>query len=62
MQGQKVEVKLYAPLMGKKFFEGTLTSFDANAVTVTVTEKGVEQTYKFALTQIAKMNKAIDFS
>ncbi|MBR7100491.1 MAG: ribosome maturation factor RimP [Clostridia bacterium] len=62
VQGQKVEVKLYAPLMGKKFFEGTLTSFDANAVTLTVTEKGVEQTYKFALTQIAKMNKAIDFS
>ena len=61
VQGQKVEVKLYAPVMGKKYFEGTLIAFDANTVTVCVEEKGVAQEYKFSLTQIAKMNRAIEF-
>lgn len=62
VQGQKVEVKLYAPVMGKKYFEGTLAAFDANTVTVLCEEKGVAQEYKFSLTQIAKMNRAIEFN
>lgn len=56
-QGQKVEVKLYAPLKGKKFFEGELLSYDKNSVTVK-TDETAEQ--KFALTQIAKINLAIE--
>ena len=30
--GQKVEVKLFAPMKGKKFFEATLVGFDGNCV------------------------------
>ncbi len=62
VQGQKVEIKLYAPYMGKKYFEGVLIAFDENTVTVSVEEKGKAQEYKFTLTQIAKMNRAIEFN
>ncbi len=32
--GEKVEVHLYAPLGGKKYYEGVLTSFDGETVTL----------------------------
>lgn len=56
-QGKKVEVKLYAPLKGKKYFEGVLTAFDKNSVTIK-TDGGEE--IKLNLTQVAKINKAIE--
>ena len=31
--GKEVEIKLYAPLKGKKFLEGVLTAFDEHSVT-----------------------------
>lgn len=54
---EKVEVKLYAPLKGKKFFEAKLIGFDEN--TVELEEKG--ETFKLEKTKIAKICRAIDF-
>ena len=53
----EVEVKLYAPLKGKKFIEGVLTGFDENSVTV----KTEKEDLKISLNKIAKINKAIKF-
>ena len=55
--GQKVEVKLYAPLKGKKFFEAVLAGYDGNCVTL---QKG-EESIKLELSKIAKICLAIDF-
>lgn len=56
--GEKVEVKLYAPVKGKKFFEGVMTDFDENTVSVQIGD-AVE---KFEKTRIAKINVAIEFN
>ncbi len=56
--GQEVELKLYAPLKGKKFLEGVLVSFDENSVTID-TGKGLPE--KINRTKIAKINKAVKF-
>ena len=55
--GQMVEIKLYAPEKGKKLFEGLLTDYDGNNITVEI--DGVER--KFSLSSIAKVNIAITF-
>lgn len=55
--GEKVEIKLFAPMKGKKFFEGVMTSYDDNAVTVFI---GNEEE-KFERSRIAKINVAIEF-
>ena len=55
--GEKVEVKLYAPIKGNKFFEGVLTAFDENTVTILIGDK--EE--KFEKSRIAKVNVAIEF-
>ena len=55
--GERVEVKLYAPLKGKKFFEATLVGYDGNCVELE--EKG--ETLNLELSKIAKICKAIDF-
>jgi ribosome maturation factor RimP len=54
---EKVEVKLYAPQRGKKLFEGVMTAYDGNTVTVATKEGEM----KFPLTQVAKINLAIEF-
>lgn len=54
---KEVEIKLYAPLKGKKFIEGVLTDFDENSVTV----KTEKEEFKISLNKIAKINKAIKF-
>ena len=54
---QKVEVKLFAPLKGKKFFEAMLVGFDENCVELE--EKG--EKIKLEKTKIAKICRAIDF-
>lgn len=53
--GKEVEVKLFAPLKGKKLLEGVLEAFDENSVTI----KLGEETEKINRTKIAKINKAI---
>ena len=55
--GKEVEVKLYAPLKGKKLLEGILDSFDETTVTIV---SGGEQ-LRLPLNRIAKMHKAIKF-
>ena len=55
--GQKVEVKLFAPMQGKKFFEAVLVGYDGTCVSLQ-TEKGE---IKVELSKIAKINRAIDF-
>lgn len=54
---REVEVKLYAPLKGKKYIAGVLTEFDENSVTL----KTEKEELKISLNKIAKINKAIKF-
>ncbi len=53
--GSDVEIKLYAPIRGKKFLEGTLADFDESSVTIE-TPQGMQ---KLERSKIAKINKAI---
>ena len=55
--GLDVELKLYAPRQGKKFFEGVLVGYDGNTVTLLIDEKEV----KFELNKVARINQAIKF-
>ncbi|MBE5742257.1 MAG: ribosome maturation factor RimP [Clostridiales bacterium] len=55
--GKDVEVKLFAPLKGKKSFECKLVSYDGNNV---VLNDGLEE-FKLPLNRIAKINEAIKF-
>lgn len=55
--GKEVELKLYAPLRGKKFLEGVLEAYDDNTVTVVINGESV----KIPKNKIAKINKAIKF-
>ncbi len=55
--GGEVEVRLFAPLKGKKLLEGTFTEFDENTVTVAVNNEII----KIQKNKIAKINKAIKF-
>ncbi len=55
--GQKVEVKLFAPMQGKKLLEGTLKGHDGACVYLD--EKGAE--LKIEKAKIAKICRAIDF-
>ena len=56
-EGKRVEVKLFAPLKGKKLFEATLKGHDEH--TVFLEEKGEE--FKLEKNKIAKICQAIDF-
>ena len=55
--GEKVEIKLYAPMKGRKLFEAKLVGYDENCVVVE--EKG--ETLKLEKSKIAKICRAIDF-
>ena len=55
--GKQVEVKLFAPMMGKKFFEAELIGFDGNCVML----KDKNGEMKLELSKIAKINQAISF-
>lgn len=55
--GKEVEIKLYAPIKGKKYIEGVMDEFDENSITVTT----VKETIKIQRNKIAKINKAIKF-
>ncbi len=54
---KEVEVKLYAPIKGEKFFEGTLTEYDKNYIVI---QRNGEQ-IKLTHSQIAKINQAVKF-
>ncbi len=55
--GKDVEIKLFAPLKGKKYLDGRLSAYDDNSVTIVT---GGEE-LKLARNKIAKINKAIKF-
>ena len=55
--GLEVEVRLFAPMKGKKFLEGVLTDYDGKTITLLI--DGVEQ--KIELNKIAKTNCAVKF-
>ena len=55
--GEEVEVKLFAPMTGRKNFECVLTGYDKNNVTL----KEGEKEFKIPLNKIAKINRAIKF-
>lgn len=55
--GKDVELKLFAPLKGKKRLEGVLCGYDGNTVTVNTAEGQL----KLPLNKVAKINKAIKF-
>ena len=55
--GEKVEIKLYSPLKGKKFLEAVLVGYDENCVSV----QDKNETLKLEKSKIAKICRAIDF-
>lgn len=56
--GKDVEVHLFAPIKGKKLWEGALAAFDNNSVTIK-TDGGEE--LKIPSNRISKIHKAIKF-
>ena len=56
--GKRVEVKLYASIRGKKFYDGILTSYDGKSITLKVDEK---TTFTIELKSVVKVNEYIDF-
>lgn len=56
--GLEVEIKLYAPIKGVKYFEGILIDYDGKNVRI---ERNDGEEMLFSLTQIAKINEAIKF-
>ena len=57
-EGEKVEVKLYAPKNGSKAFTGTLVGLnDENKVVITINGENTE----FEKNEIAKMHTVFDF-
>jgi ribosome maturation factor RimP len=57
--GERVEVKLYSSIRGKKFYDGILTSYDKNSITLKVDEK---TTFTIEMTNVVKVNEYIDFN
>ncbi len=57
--GSNVSVKLYAPMDGRKNFEGALSAFDEESKTVTVKE-GENETV-IELSKIAVMKNTVEF-
>ncbi|MBO5927061.1 MAG: ribosome maturation factor RimP [Clostridia bacterium] len=55
--GKLVEIKLYAPMQGKKYLEAVLKGYDGNNVTVELDGKDI----KIPMPKIAKINEAIIF-
>ena len=55
--GKKVEVKLYAAVKGKKFYEGELVSYDGVRIVV----KTDKESFSFDLKSVVKVNEYIDF-
>ena len=56
--GQKVEVKLFNSIKGKKFYDGILMSYDKKQITLKVDAKN---TFTIELKNIVKINEYIDF-
>ncbi|MBQ6922903.1 MAG: ribosome maturation factor RimP [Clostridia bacterium] len=57
--GKMVEVKLYAAVKGKKFYEGVLTAYDGVRILLKTDEK---TTLSFDLKSVIKVSEYIDFN
>ncbi len=57
--GQRVEVKLYASIKGKKFYDGELISYDGQTITLKVDAKN---TFTIDMKNIVKVNEYVDFN
>lgn len=56
--GEKVEVKLYASIKGKKSYDGILESYNGKQITIRVNDK---DTFTVDLKNVVKINEYIDF-
>ncbi len=56
--GEKVEVKLYASIRGKKAYDGILVSYNEQGITLKVDEK---TTFTIDKKNLVKVNEYIDF-
>ncbi len=56
--GERVEVKLYSSIRGKKFYDGILVAYDGKTATLKVDEK---TTFTIEMKNVVKMNEYIDF-
>ncbi len=56
--GQRVEVKLYGSIKGKKFYDGELLAYNGDAITLKVDAKN---TFTIDMKNIVKVNEYIDF-
>ena len=56
--GERVEVKLYASVRGKKFYDGILVAYDGKTATLKVDAK---TTFTLEMKNVVKMNEYIDF-
>ncbi|WP_412990430.1 ribosome maturation factor RimP [Pediococcus siamensis] len=59
--GQYIHISLYAPVDGKKVFEGTLDSYSGSEISLTYMEKTRKITKQFAVKQIGFARFAIKF-
>ncbi|MFJ7507944.1 ribosome maturation factor RimP [Peribacillus simplex] len=60
--GKNVYIKTYEPILDEKEFEGTLTSFDGEEVTLEVRIKTRKKTIVIPFEKVAKARLAITFS
>ncbi len=57
--GERVEVKLYSSIQGKKFHDGILTDYNGSAITLKVDKK---TTFTIDLKNVVKINEYVDFN
>ncbi|WP_409305460.1 ribosome maturation factor RimP [Peribacillus sp. SCS-155] len=60
--GKNVYIKTYEPISGEKEFEGILTGFDGNEVTLEITIKTRKKTVSIPFEKVAKARLAVTFS
>ncbi|TXC91921.1 ribosome maturation factor RimP [Metabacillus litoralis] len=59
--GKQVHVKTYEPINGEKTFEGVLTDFDGQILTITVTIKTRKKQIEIPYEKVAKARLAVTF-
>jgi len=60
--GKQVYIKTYEPIDGEKIFEGELTSFDGEVVTITVMIKTRKKSFTIPYEKIASARLAVTFN
>ncbi|MDQ0230495.1 ribosome maturation factor RimP [Metabacillus malikii] len=60
--GKQVHIKTYEPINGEKVFEGLLSDFDGQLITVTVTVKTRKKNIEIPYNKVAKARLAVTFN